>query len=136
MTFCNTPKSMPCSVLIRGACSCSRWKQLETHSRIQRREGEALEYSALNRISPKHAASKCLEVADRLQDSEGMEDIKKSRPSKHNQVRAHMNSQSLWEHAHSLHGSALYGVQEQKGEADTCSYPEPRNYFQFIGTYK
>lgn len=100
MTFCNTHKSMPCSVLIRGACSCSKWKQIETHSRIQRREGEAFEHSALNRMSPKHAASKCLEdleeeVADRLQDSEEMEDIKKSRPSKHNQARAHMNSQSL-----------------------------------------
>ena len=32
MTFCHTHRSVPCSAAIRDTSSCSRWKQIESHS--------------------------------------------------------------------------------------------------------
>lgn len=65
-----------------------------------------------------------------------MADTKKSRYSKYNRTRAHVNSQRLWQYAQSLHVSLPDGTQVLKEEVDTRPYPYSRSYLQLLTIYK
>lgn len=49
--------------------------------------------------------------AERVQETEGMEDTQETRHSEHNRMEVHMNSRRLYQHAQGLHKSNQMGHQ-------------------------
>lgn len=72
----------------------------KNHNWTMYRDWETLEPSVLNRMTSSNLSSQGSvnpgeEEAERLQEPEGMEDIKKIVSPRHNRTDTHMNSQSL-----------------------------------------
>jgi hypothetical protein len=53
-----------------------------------------------------------------------MEHTKESRLSRHSRAGAHMNTQRLWQHGESLHGSAPDGVPLLREQMGTLPHPK------------
>lgn len=97
MTFCHTHRSVPCSAAIRDTSSCSRWKQIESHSQT------------LCRVRDLRSPSPDPPLKDQGPWGRGGGKRKRKQGAR-NRTGAHMSSQrwrqraSLWIRSCELHG--------------------------------
>lgn len=111
---------MPCSAIIRGAFCFRRWEQIQRPRARVYAENERLQTLNLKRdVSIKSLLSGsgnfAGEEAEKVQEAEGMEGTKESRPSRHNWAGIQ------WTHRgqDSMPRACSDGVLEPRGEVDT-----------------